>query len=93
MTPLQLMVTAVHKGASAHFEVLSEAPGIYEVELVSYDGRKSQSPPAQFMMLRGIVSWSGSIDDKILLNNIGAQVELHLSRMLSKDPAKQMEQY
>ena len=92
MTPLQLLVVIQHKGANAQYEVLSEAAGIYEVELVNYDGRSSHAPPMRFTMLRGIVSWNGSIDDKALLHRIGEQIEVCLNRILTKEAGKTLQQ-
>lgn len=66
----------VHLGSRwACFIIRKEGPGIYFANLVSYDGEEKTRPPEGITLIRGARQWNGSIDDEILLNALGKQID------------------
>jgi hypothetical protein len=64
-----------YKHGSAYFSINRENPGIYLARLVHYSGRKSEAPPSEISLIRGIRYWTGSCEDKALLNQLGKTIE------------------
>ena len=57
------------------FQVRQEGPGIYIANLVTYNGEENKRPPGKITLIRGARQWTGSIDDEVLLNALGTQIE------------------
>lgn len=71
--------TIVHyKGGLACFQINREAPGLYVANLLYFEGADANAPPSEITLIRGIRTWAGSVDDDILLNNLGYEIELDL---------------
>jgi hypothetical protein len=82
MASIQIITAVKHRGALAHYEIRSEAPGIYFADLLNYEGRQDQKPPSGISLIRGITCWTGSIDDKMLLNALGLSLQQELDRKI-----------
>lgn len=72
---MKLNATVNHKGALACFEIRREAPGIYYADLISYEGNETQSPPGEITLIKSVRHWTGSSNDKSLLNQLGKEIE------------------
>ncbi len=64
-----------YEGGTAHFKIEKERPGIYVVSLEAFVGDHSRLPPSKIIMTRGIRRWTGSINDTVLLDNLGMAIE------------------
>jgi len=60
-----------YQGARYFFKVRRENPGIYFAELIYYEGNQISTLPREITLIRGLRQWTGSIDDKVLLNELG----------------------
>lgn len=69
-----------YKGALACFEIQRDAPGIYSADLLYYEGRKDQSPPGKITLIRGLYHWTGSVEDKRLLDELGTTIRTYLRK-------------
>lgn len=79
------IVTAIRfKMATANYAIRMEAPGVYQAELVNFDGDANQRPPLKITLIRSVRSWTGSIDDEMLLNQLGAAMEANKKKKKSK---------
>ncbi len=72
---MEIMTSVSYKGALAHFLIRRENPGIYYADLVNYEGEEKKRPPKGITLIRGVRSWSGSVDDDFLLLKLGKAVE------------------
>ena len=72
---MKLNATVNHKGALACFEIRSEAPGIYYADLIYYEGSKTECPPNEITLIQSVRHWTGSFNDKTLLNQLGEKIE------------------
>ncbi len=64
-----------YKGALAHYNVSPGNEGIYQAQLIRYDGKPDQVPPKQITLVRGLDHWSGSSDKQDLIDKIGEVIE------------------
>jgi hypothetical protein len=76
---MRFNATIQHKAALAFYEIYREAPGIYSAELTYYEGATCNMPPIQINLVRGIRQWAGSVDDKKILNSLGAIIENNMN--------------
>jgi hypothetical protein len=64
-----------YRKGEACYTIKRESPGIYLASLMYYHGNNSQGPPPEITLIRGIRYWTGSFDDKLLLNELGKTIE------------------
>ena len=72
---MKLNAKIKYKSAHAHFRIHQESAGIYTAYLISFDGEDTQSLPKEITLLKGVRSWTGSIDDEVLLKQLGAFID------------------
>lgn len=68
-------VTVKHRGDHACFKILREGEGIYTASLLSYDGENTNTPPGEITLIKGVRCWTGSIEDKTLLSELGGFID------------------
>ena len=61
--------------AVARFEVRPKGPGMYQPELVRYNGSPNEAPPSRIILVRSVRQWTGSCDNEKLLNQIGQVID------------------
>ena len=66
---------ANYKGGLAHYKIIPENFGIYNAYLERYDGKSSNSPAQNIILVRGLKHWSGSIEEQNLLDTIGEVID------------------
>jgi hypothetical protein len=64
-----------YNSAYASFRIQKERAGIYTAYLISFDGDDIHTPPEEITLLKGIRNWTGSIDDEVLLEQLGASID------------------
>ena len=81
---MSFIVSIKHKEALAFYKIDYDTPGVYHANLVEYRGSNKHCPPIEIVMLRGITTWTGSIDDKTLLNQLGLSVEMEIVKLVKQ---------
>jgi hypothetical protein len=61
--------------AVAHFTLSPSGAGVYQAELVHYEGRPEQSPPNRILLVRSIRHWTGSCDRTDILQELGDVID------------------
>jgi len=74
---MDLDATIQYNNGRALFRIRREAAGIYYASLLHFDGDLRLAPPGEITLVRGIRQWTGSLDNKTLLNGLGQAVEEH----------------
>ncbi|GAA4730387.1 hypothetical protein [Flavisolibacter ginsenosidimutans] len=74
---MDLDATIQYNNGRALFRIRREAAGIYYAFLLHFDGDRRHAPPGEITLVRGIRQWTGSLDNKTLLNGLGQAVEEH----------------
>jgi hypothetical protein len=75
-------VIAKYRGALARFNIIQEKEGVYHAILVKYDGRQDYVPPSNIILVRGVRQWSGSIEEQVLLDELGSLIDKRMSNSL-----------
>ncbi|HEY0731886.1 MAG TPA: hypothetical protein VGD33_05680 [Chitinophagaceae bacterium] len=72
-----MVVRAVvkYRGALAHYGVNQENEGIYQAQLIRYDGRPDHAPPVKITLVKGLNHWSGSSEREELVDEIGEIID------------------
>jgi hypothetical protein len=63
------------EGGLAHYQICPESNGIYQAQLLHYDGSSTRLPPMEVILVRGYRQWSGSYERQDFLNEIGSAIE------------------
>ena len=74
---VELEVMVNYKGSDACFSIRPERNGIYTASLISFTGESNQSPPEKITLVKGVRNWAGSIEDDILLSELGKFIDTH----------------
>ena len=64
-----------YRGGRACFTIFQEGEGIYTASLLSYEGEEGNTPPEEITLIKGVRCWTGSIEDKTLLNELGEFID------------------
>jgi hypothetical protein len=72
-------VSVTYLGGTADYTIIAEAKGIFTVQLLQFSGPDFISPPATITLAKGTRKWIGSIEDDLLLEQIGKEIERVLS--------------
>jgi hypothetical protein len=75
VSQVELETKVIYKGGGARFLIRPETEGIYTALLISFTGESSQSPPGEITLVRGVRNWAGSIEDEILLGELGKFID------------------
>ena len=63
---MELKTVIYYRNAYAHYRIKRESKGVYHAELLSYDGKKEDTPCASATLVRGVTRWWGCDDKEIL---------------------------
>ena len=69
---------ANYEGGLAHYNIIQEKEGLYHAILVKYDGKPTNKPPSNIILVRGMRHWSGSVEDENLLNQLGTVIDTRI---------------
>ena len=72
---MELEAIVNYGNGRACFKIQKENPGIYHARLLYFEGNKKQSPPKELVLMRAIRYWTGSHENKALLNELGKKIE------------------
>ena len=72
---VELEVQVIYRGSDACFSIRPESRGIYTASLMSFSGESGQRPPEKITLLKGVRNWAGSIEDDILLSELGKFID------------------
>lgn len=75
---MEVKATINYKGAPARYGVAEDTNGIYSATLVEYEGSVHNMPPVHLIITRGVRHWIGSIDDDVLINDLGAAIDINV---------------
>lgn len=64
-----------YKSGRACFRIRQEREGIFTASLVSVDGGHGPDLPKEITMVRSVRNWTGSVDDEILLRELGTFID------------------
>lgn len=74
----RVKATINYKGAPAQYSIMEDTKGIYSATLIEYKGNVNNMPSAQLIITKGVRHWIGSIDDDVLINDLGNAVEINV---------------
>jgi len=83
---VELEAKIKYKTGNACFKIQKDTEGIYTASLLNYDGENALSPPEGIILVRGIRYWTGSVEDEILLTELGKLIDAHWLEKNSADP-------
>ncbi len=66
-----------YRSSSARFKIQNENEGIFTANLLNFDGDYTSAPAQKITLVKGIRYWTGSVDDEILLNELGKFIDLN----------------
>jgi hypothetical protein len=72
---MELEAAIEYKGGSACFRIHHEGKGIYTAYLLSYDGESARNTPEKITLVKGIRNWAGSVEDDVLLSELGGFID------------------
>ena len=64
-----------YRSCAACYRIQNESEGIFSAYLLYFDGDDSQAPPDGITLVKGIRNWTGSIEDEILLSELGKFID------------------
>ncbi|HUQ97070.1 MAG TPA: hypothetical protein VM010_05355 [Chitinophagaceae bacterium] len=64
-----------YNNADASFRIQKERAGIYTAYLICFEGDDVHTPPEAITLLKGFRNWTGSVDDEVLLAQLGAFID------------------
>ncbi|RYZ61837.1 MAG: hypothetical protein EOO14_03910 [Chitinophagaceae bacterium] len=64
-----------YRSIAACYKVQNEAEGIFTANLLYHDGDTEQSPPEGITLVKGVRNWTGSVEDEILLGELGKFID------------------
>ncbi|HEU4903969.1 MAG TPA: hypothetical protein VFT06_14285 [Flavisolibacter sp.] len=64
-----------YKSGRACFRIRQESEGIFTAFLVSSDGEQGADLPKEITLVRSVRNWTGSVDDEILLRELGTFID------------------
>ena len=75
---MELEAIVNYGSGKACFKIRREEPGIYHASLLYFEGNKKEGPPKDLVLMRGIRYWTGSYENRTLLNDLGNKIEAAL---------------
>lgn len=72
---MKLETKIIYHSAYAYFRIHEERAGIYTAYLICFDGDDTHTPPEAITLLKGVRNWTGSVDDEVLLAQLGAFID------------------
>jgi hypothetical protein len=75
---MEVKATINYKGAAAYYSVTEDTKDIYSATLVEYKGSVHNMPPVQLIITKGVRHWIGSIDDDVLINDLGGAIDINV---------------
>ena len=72
---MELEAIIKYRSSSACYRVQNESEGIFTATLMYYDGKDGDSLPNGITLVKGIRNWTGSIEDEILLQELGKFID------------------
>ena len=51
---MKSIMSVIYKGALANYCILRDKPGLYKATLIHYQGKKSEAPASEIILVRGI---------------------------------------
>lgn len=72
---VELEAKIIYKSSSACYKIQNDTEGIFTANLLYFDGDKTIAPPKGVTLVKGIRYWTGSIDDEILLTELGKYID------------------
>jgi hypothetical protein len=70
------MDAIVRRGeAYIHYKVFPEADGIFQAQLIRYEGCPTEEPPMELTLVKSFRRWTGSVNDSELLNGLGEVID------------------
>lgn len=73
------VVSVLYLDGIAHYTIVTEAKGIFTVQLIQFSGADFFTPPSTITLAKGTRKWIGSIEDDLLLDQIRKEIERILS--------------
>jgi hypothetical protein len=74
---VELEAIITYRSSSARFKIQNENEGIFTANLLNFDGDCTSAPAQKITLVKGIRYWTGSIDDEILLSELGKFIDLN----------------
>lgn len=68
-------VTLLYKGCLAHYLLTQKWNDLVQADLVRYDGKPGQEPPAQLILTKKEKVWISNIDLEPVVNELGMLAE------------------
>jgi hypothetical protein len=68
---MELKAAIYYRNAYAHYIIKRENKGLYQADLILYDGPAEKAPAASVILIKAPCHWRGSTDDQELVNSLG----------------------
>lgn len=72
---MELETIISYRSKNACYKIQSESEGIFTANLLSFDGEDNLAPPAGITLVKGIRNWTGSVEDEVLLGELGRFID------------------
>ena len=68
---MEMKAAIYYRNAYAHYIIKRENKGLYQADLILYDGPPEQAPAASVTLIKSARHWRGSTDDQELISSLG----------------------
>ena len=75
---MEQVVAVWYKGCLAQYKVSGGQDGVFNAELIRYDGAEGGSPPKEFSLHKDGRHWSDDDTNQDLLDDLGKAIEIQL---------------
>ena len=72
---MKLKAVVPFLGERAYYEVIPEAPDIYQARLIKYEGSDGVTPPQSITLVRSVRRWAGSYDERYFVDALGEAID------------------
>ncbi|HEV7329996.1 MAG TPA: hypothetical protein VGN63_03055 [Flavisolibacter sp.] len=72
---MELETIIKFRSSAACYRIQNDSEGIFTANLIYFEGDDEQAPPAGITMVKGIRNWTGSVEDEILLSELGKFID------------------
>lgn len=71
---MEVKTAIYYRDAYVYYKIKRANKRVFHADLVAYDGRPENQPSSSITLTREFHQWWGSIDDRQLVNSIGAVI-------------------
>ena len=72
---MELEALIKYRKRNACYKIQTESGTVFSARLLYFTGDDQQAPPTTITLVKGIRNWTGSVEDEILLQQLGRFID------------------